>query len=782
MKRVPEKGIVGEQAFREAAASEFGSVCELVRRALRDTFPNTYLDVHAIYPDRLVARHDGRFYAYPYSISDGNLVTLGPPSEVVVNHTPVAAAATVREAHAGAPSPQPSDATPASTAPPAVSGAEGCFLEAVDAAAEKPSKFLVRVIRAGVSGNKVRYRDAVLREAAPLFNGARVFAKSDEEHTAGKGKDVRQLVGRLVEARFVEGKGADQGEIQAVFEALDSVPVTAQIREAVARGMTDLFGLSIDVKGKFQVKGAIREAVSFDKVVSVDLIVEPGAGGQVMRFIESHTEQESSDMTRQQKIAFIAKRNSQKAAALASADDAAVDTAFREAIEAEPEPQPGTAREAVSPDQVNSIVAQAVAAANARLNARAKIANAKLPAAARERLAARFDGEASFTEAQVDEAITAEQQYLSRVTESAAVRGLGIDAQAGEDRSEKVANQLADFFSGKNSRMSFREAYVEITGDRDVTGLIQNCDVGRLREALAGDFREAISAATFANILGNSITRAMIEQYNNLEAYQDWQWLVDIVPVRDFRTQERVRMGGYGNLPTVAENGAYNALTSPGDDKATYAVSKRGGVETISLETIANDDVGAIRRVPQSLAVAAGRTLYEFIYDFLATNAVIYDTLALFVAGHNNLGVTALSAASFSAARLRMKRQTELSSAKRLGLTLRHLVVPSDLEETAYDLFVRASNNDDTFVQSRKPTVHVVDYWTDTNNWFATADKSQVPLIELGFYGSQEPEIFVQDLPTQGSLFSNDQIKYKIRHIYGGAVKDFRGFDGSIVP
>jgi hypothetical protein len=75
-----------------------------------------------------------------------------------------------------------------------------------------------------------------------------------------------------------------------------------------------------------------------------------------------------------------------------------------------------------------------------------------------------------------------------------------------------------------------------------------------------------------------------------------------------------------------------------------------------------------------------------------------------------------------------------------------------------------------------------VDYWSDTNNWYATADKMETPLIELGFYnGTEEPELFVQDLPTQGSLFSNDDITYKIRHIYGGAVIDYRGFYGAVV-
>jgi hypothetical protein len=274
----------------------------------------------------------------------------------------------------------------------------------------------------------------------------------------------------------------------------------------------------------------------------------------------------------------------------------------------------------------------------------------------------------------------------------------------------------------------------------------------------------------------------MVRDYTQSNMWDDWRDLVDVVPVNDFRTQRRTRMGGYGNLPEVAENGAYAALASPADEEATYAATKRGGVETISLEAIANDDVGAIRRLPVKLAQAAKQTLYRFVLDFMATNGAIYDAVALAHATHANLGATALSAASFAAARLAMLKQAEAGSSERVGLVARHLYVPTDLEEAAFDLFVRSTNNDETFTQSRKPKVHVVPYWTDTNNWWLTADKASVPLIEVGFYGGrEEPELFVQDSPTQGSLFSNDQIKYKIRHIYGGSVQDYRGFYGAVV-
>lgn len=745
-------GIVGDVALREAVASELGQVIDLVRAAVREVRirePDGWdFHVQSVFPDRVVICGKGRYFAYPYTINDDNTITLGASTEVVLGYEPVGA----RVAEAAA----------------------GVFIEALAVANASAPRYLVRVIRAGTSLNGVDYPRAVLREAVALFDGVRVFVKNDDAHVKGEAtaKDFRALVGKLTEPRFVEANG---GEIHAVLDVLESSEVAAKLREAVSRGMTDLFGLSIDAEGKAKKKGKFREATSLTKVSSVDLIIEPGAGGQVIRFAESVQPQES-DMLRQQMLKFIEARDAKRAQALADASDEAIMSAYREAVEAG-----ASGGDAGGGGLTRADVDERIRMIEARATARTSIAASSLPAIVQERLVQRFAEAATFTAADVDAAIKGEREFLSKLREaSPQIAGLGR-IEPGEDRADKVKSMLDDFFDPKKRASSFKEAYIEITGDRHVTGLLQDVDKTRLREAVSGEFREAVSAATFGDILGDSITRAMIREYGALEAYSDWRWCCDVVPVTDFRTQERARMGGYGNLPAVAENGNYDPLSTPGDDKATYAVTKRGGTETVSLEAIANDDVGMLRRIPIALATAAGRTLYEFVYNFFSTNPTIYDTVALFHATHANLGTAALDATSFAAARLAMKKQTELSSAKRLGITLRHLVVPSDLEEAAYNLFVRNSNQDDTFVQSRKPTVHVVDYWTDVNNWYATADSAQVPLIELGFYGGEEPALFVQDNPTQGSLFSNDQIKYKIRHIYSGAVKDYRGFYGAVV-
>jgi hypothetical protein len=279
------------------------------------------------------------------------------------------------------------------------------------------------------------------------------------------------------------------------------------------------------------------------------------------------------------------------------------------------------------------------------------------------------------------------------------------------------------------------------------------------------------------------MNRRMIAEYRTNDVWDQWRLLTGMpVPLNDFRTNERVRYGGFGDLPAVAENGAYAALDEPNDEKATYAASKKGGLATVTMEAVKNDDVGLIRTMPVKLSRAAKRTLFKFVMDFLRTNPNIYDGKALFHADHGNLGSAALAAASYAAARLAMIKQAEKDSGEQIGIGPKVLWVPAELEQTAVDLFNRNTNLDKTFVQTLAPSIVAVPYWTDANDWVATADPLDIDGFELGFVdGQEEPELFVQDMPNVGSLFSNDALTWKIRHMYGGGVKDYRGMYKAVV-
>lgn len=770
---MPLKLIPAGQGFdrlTEAVTTEYGALLDLVRQALREKVRGTpgysdyYVDVQGIWPDRVVCRLNGRLWSYPYSVQADNTIQVGDGAEVVLSFQ------AVREAAAAA-----GDAT---------------FREAADGS----GAIECTLIRAGTSLNLNYYSDQVLRDSVALFEGVRVFRKADAVHTAGGGKDVDALLGGVYGVHFVEGAGADSGRLVGTFRPLsDADPTVQKMVEAVKRGMTGLMGLSIDAEARVKKtkRGGktVREATAFTRVHSVDLIVEPGAGGGLDRLTEAtdptpEQHEDGENMVIKQRLFEAIKARDAARAATIDLDKISDEDLMKvyEAVMATPAATPaagaGAQRttEAATGDDA-PITRAELATHQARLYAASALATSNLPQIARDKLRADLMARDRLTEAAVDDAIKAEREYLARFTESGRPTG-GLPRIEVGDRRAVIADMLDAFFdpAHKNHRdvRSFKECYVEMTGDRDITG---RPDRARLTESIGTD--------TFANALGNSITRRLQTLYRDYVEYDAWRAVTTQTSVTDYRLQERTQIGGFGDLPTVAERGAFTALADPSDAKATYSVAKRGGLAQLTLEGIKNDDVGAIRRVPLELARAAKRTLYKFVMNFFAANAAIYDSVALYHASHGNLAVAALDATQLAAHRLLMKKQTGRDTATRMGVGPKFLLVPDDLFETAYNLFNRNTNLDETFVQNMKLTIIAVPTWTDTNDWVTLADPNDIPVLEIGFLdGQEEPTLLTQDSPTEGSVFTNDVISYKMRHPYGGTilVDGFKGTTKAVVP
>ena len=226
---IPVDGVHGAADIRlaEASSTEFRQVTQLLQAAVNTEWrarlgkPATdYISVYveSIFPDRVIVMYDGRYWSHDWTLDAANQVKLAAPVEVVEQYVPV----TMRES-------------------------EDTFVEAVN---EEGTVWDVVIIRAGLSKNKVFYPDAVLREAAPLFEGVRSYAKPEEEHIKGTGKDLNKIIGWISGAKFVEGVRADGGRligrlnISAAEERLRKFLVDAH-----KRGKKDIVGLSIDADG-----------------------------------------------------------------------------------------------------------------------------------------------------------------------------------------------------------------------------------------------------------------------------------------------------------------------------------------------------------------------------------------------------------------------------------------------------------------------------------------------------------------------------------------------------
>ncbi|MBI4227716.1 MAG: hypothetical protein HY600_05560 [Candidatus Omnitrophica bacterium] len=493
-----------------------------------------------------------------------------------------------------------------------------------------------------------------------------------------------------------------------------------------------------------------------------------------------------------------------------------------------------------------------------------------LPEVAKTQIRKQFAGRV-FEAKELQEAVKEHKEYLGALAQSGEVDGLGSQVKAGLQESDKL--QLAlDLMLGYHPTDAEKPQYQGIRpfrGLREAFHAFSRYDIaddGRLSEAQSRRVREA-TTADFSFALGVSMTRKLVKEYSRLP--YDWRKLAAVVPVDNFKQQERIRWGGLGVLPDVSESATadYPELTFPTDERATYTPKKKGGLITITREMILNDDLGILRRLPTRIAVAANRQLNRFVFDLLlsvdangAINAgTVYDGLALYHANHlNNLAV-ALSYANLVTARQKLFGMPEYGTKStiaaalaaaatsiavaagdgkkfkagdyaqidaeileitavstdtltivrgkfgttdaahssgatiyqivepQLGLTLKYLVVPIELENTARILrdSERTPGGNLNDINTLRGLFEVLTspfLRGDANNWYAVADPGQLDLIEVGFVeGREEPVILLQDQPTVGNVFARDNIRYKVRHEYGGAVIDFRGFVGSLV-
>ena len=638
--------------------------------------------------------------------------------------------------------------------------------------------FDVLIARAGYSrdGEWFLPRD-VLREAAPLFEGAQAFAN----HTGSDGPDIKDLVGWHREVRMGE-----EGLLSTFAVSRSAAWFQKLAHDALARGLDEPFGFSFDVmaRAEFREEGE-GLVLHFEKILavhSVDIVHKGKLGGGILGLAANHSTVSEVKMFEKlgKKLKSVAPASADRLGErwtpqqlIAACEDAGLELDFKE-----------NGGGAMKDETGSRMLAQ-------------KLAASALPEAVQEKMSAQFGG-GGFTEEEIEEAIRIEASTLEKLTASGALRGFGARAEVVRDEADRKRAALDGLWSsrdqvagGERPYRFMSEAFQDFTGHRLTPRqfFAETFHYHRAAENWNGVRRlsASLQTSTWGEAFGDSIRRAMLRDFRD-ERFHQWKKIVSsVTPVKDFRTNRRVRVGGYGDLQKVAEQATYPALTSPTDEEVTYAVAKRGGVEDLTWEMIQNDDMGAIRMIPQRLARAAQRTLNTFVFDFLTANADIYDGDALFHANHKNTSTNTLTYDNVIAGIKAMGQQTfygeegvEIAAQARP----KYLVHPTDLLEEAFDVtqssvkVVAGENSTQPSVINR---LGVDPLWvpelTDANDWFMIADPSLMDTIEIGFMDDmREPELFIEDNPSAGSGFSADKIRYKIRHVYGGAVLDFRGF------
>ena len=302
------------------------------------------------------------------------------------------------------------------------------------------------------------------------------------------------------------------------------------------------------------------------------------------------------------------------------------------------------------------------------------------------------------------------------------------------------------------------------------------------REGLKANFgdnmelaRQAInSTSTFPAIMANLANKSVMVGFNEAETtYQIWAGKGSN---RDFKEAARVALSEAGNLELVPEGGQFQQ-DFLGEASARTKVATYGKLFSLTRQAIINDDLGLFSKIATKYGSAAKRLVNKMVYAQLTGNVKMQDNVALFDAKHGNVAGTgeALSVKAIAKAITAMRRQKGIQGEATLNITPKYLVVPPELEMTAYQIVNSTAAVDGVNSGVANPYkgrfIVVADAeLTDPDAWYLVADATQHDTIEVTYLnGVETPRLETR----QG--FDVDGIEYKVAFDCGVSALDFRG-------
>ena len=298
------------------------------------------------------------------------------------------------------------------------------------------------------------------------------------------------------------------------------------------------------------------------------------------------------------------------------------------------------------------------------------------------------------------------------------------------------------------------------------------------------------TTGSFQNILLDAANKTLRAAYE--EAPYTWSlWARQAQSVDDFKNINRIQLSESPNLEMTPEGQPYpeGPLT---DSKISYKVEKYAKKFSVTWETVINDDLDALSRVPAMHGNAARRTQEKVVYDALLANPIMPDGFALFSASHTSgsnitgTGVAAPSVTTLNEAFKLMALQKGLSSDVYLNLSPRTLLVPQAYAATALELvnsqsYAQSNGNEGVVniygVNGVRPLQVVATALLDANsatNWYAIADNAQVDTVEITFLNGEEAPVLESEWNKD-----NDTYHYYVRQTMAAAVIDHRGIFGN---
>jgi hypothetical protein len=340
--------------------------------------------------------------------------------------------------------------------------------------------------------------------------------------------------------------------------------------------------------------------------------------------------------------------------------------------------------------------------------------------------------------------------------------------------------------------------------------------VGFIKQVFTGrrpiwQLKEALSTSDFPLLFGDTIDRMMIAQFRMYEP--TYPRFMRMTRVRDFRSVKRFRVGdGDQSLQRVPQGGSY-PQGELDEASFSFSVNKYGRRMDILWEALVNDDLDALRDIPQRFARAARRSRMRFATSQYVGNNTLYSaTHSVNGANYSNTSTLPLNVTNLKAAWNTMLTYSDEANSDGVVEPIENrpvfLVVDPVLELNAAEILntlivqwtdgtssgptPQATNNQ---MAGRleivpDPYIRILDPTNGATSWYLFASPDDLPAVEIAeLIGHEEPQMFMKSPnairlgggdadPMQGD-FDTDSVGYKVRDVIGGshmnAVGGWRG-------
>lgn len=303
----------------------------------------------------------------------------------------------------------------------------------------------------------------------------------------------------------------------------------------------------------------------------------------------------------------------------------------------------------------------------------------------------------------------------------------------------------------------------------------------------------------FPIFLQQIIRHRVRERFRAVESR--WDQYLGFENAQDFREHTVSSLGAIRGFEGIEEHGEYNRLRSSEEGGPSFAVGKYGGIYGVTFELLINDETDRIfNRIPTELGRSMGEYVSKAMVALIESNPTYsVDGKPFFANERGNLftGTAAEITPDNIAAMLDVMAEHRDHDDIPINVEAAKVLVREPSAKMKFNQIIRstetgvtqdADTTPETFYRGRNNPLAdilpeeavVVERWLDTpGDYVIFANADDRPAFLAAFLRNRrDPYIFLKDPGMKGVggggsdpyEMDVDEIPFKVRHIFGGAV------------